>query len=179
MLDAFAVNLIKIAKDLRLLHYFEEINLPAVQAGSSIMPGKVNPVIIEAVITCGFKVSSNHQLLSRCASDGTLQINEFMPLIAFTLLESIEILINTCRTLTTHVKNIEAHRENCKQHFEHNLMIVTAFLPFIGYEKSEQLVNKYKSEGKTSFRKFLEQELGNELVDKVLSPFNLVALGHK
>jgi len=179
MLDAFAVNLIKIANDLRLLHYFEEINLPAVQAGSSIMPGKVNPVIIESVITCGFKVSSNHQLLSRCASDGTLQINEFMPLIAFTLLESLEMLINTCITLTKHVKNIEAHRENCKLHFEHNLMIVTAFIPHIGYEKAEQLVDKYKSEGKTSFRKFLEIELGTELVDKVLSPYNLMALGHK
>ena len=92
ILKASAANLSKIAGDLRLLHFLGEIALPPMQAGSSIMPGKVNPVMMEAVMQAGMAVRANDAVVTECAAHGTLQINEFMPLLASALLESIDIL---------------------------------------------------------------------------------------
>ncbi|MCK4518832.1 MAG: aspartate ammonia-lyase, partial [Candidatus Omnitrophica bacterium] len=93
ILKAHAQNLIKIANDLRLLHLFKEIELPKAQTGSSIMPGKINPVIMEAAIQAGLKVIANDLLVTEAASRGTFQINEFMPLLSHAVLESLDILI--------------------------------------------------------------------------------------
>jgi aspartate ammonia-lyase len=179
MLDSHASNIIKIATDLRFLHYLGEISLPPVQAGSSIMPGKVNPVILESAIQACMKVSNNHRLISESVSRGTLQINEFMPLIAFAFLESIDLLINTDKMLTSHVNNISADEAVCKNRFESNTAIITAFIPHIGYNKCTELLKEYDNFNSGNFRAFLTEKLGSELVGQVLSPFNLLSLGHK
>jgi aspartate ammonia-lyase len=179
MLTANACNLMKIAADLRLLHFLGEINLPPVQAGSSIMPGKVNPVILESVMSVGMKCLANDKMISDIVSRGTLQINEFIPLLAFALLESLEILLNTNKMLAKHISGITANPELCKSKFENNPMIITAFLPHIGYDKSTELIEEFTSSGANNFKEFLTGKLGKELVDSVLSPESLMSLGYR
>jgi aspartate ammonia-lyase len=111
IMKACAANLLKICGDLRLLHMTGKIKLPAVQAGSSIMPGKVNPVILESVMQIGIKVQANDFIITECASRGSLQINEFLPLLASSLLESMELLGDACGMLANHME-IQADRSN-------------------------------------------------------------------
>jgi aspartate ammonia-lyase len=179
MLNAHAVNLMKIAADMRLLHYFGEINLPPVQAGSSIMPGKVNPVIIESVIQSGMKARSSCALIAECCSNGTLQINEFLPLIAQEYLNSIDILININRIFTRHVNEISANPEVCREYFEKNEAIITAFLPLIGYKKAEEILADYRKSGEKNLKIYLNGVLGEEAVNKVLAPAKLMSLGYR
>ena len=178
MLNACAVNLIKVSRDLRLLHFLEEIELPTVQAGSSIMPGKVNPVILEAVISAGMKVRADHGLVGEAASAGTLQINEWLPVLALALLESIDLLTRAAGMLAPHVAGIRANAEKCRERANRSPTLITAFLPHIGYDRAQELAHEFKASGQTDFRGFLEQRLGRELVDKTLSPENLTALGY-
>lgn len=178
ILTAHSSNIIKICKDIRTLHFTGEIVLPAVQSGSSIMPGKVNPVIMEAVIEAGIKVNANHQIISQCAAMGSLQINEFLPLIAEAVLESLRILIAADTMLSAHIESIQAVPEKCETFANGSLTLITAFLPYIGYEQAEKLIREYVVSGKHNFREFLTEKLGNETVDKVLSPSNLVSLGY-
>lgn len=179
MLDSHAANIIKIASDLRLLHYLGEIALPPVQAGSSIMPGKVNPVILESAIQACMKVSNNHRLVSECVSRGTLQINEFMPLIAFTFLESLDLLINTDKMILPHISGIKANETVCKSRFESNTVIITAFIPSLGYNKCEEILKEYLASGEDNFREYLLTRLGSDLVENTLSPSNLLSLGYR
>lgn len=180
MLAANAVNLIKISKDIRILHFLNEITLPAVQAGSSIMPGKVNPVILESVISASQKVLSLNDLVIKSASDGSLQINEFMPLIAESLLESIDLLAVSNKILNNHVEQISASEEQCHENLDKSLMFITAFLPEIGYEKSEEILEEYIVKGKKGlFKDFLTEKLGDKLVKEVLSAANLTSLGFR
>ena len=183
MMKAVSANLLKICGDLRLLHMNGKIKLPAVQAGSSIMPGKVNPVILESVMQIGIKVQANDFIVTECASRGTLQINEFMPLLASALLESMELLGAAAGMLAKHAEGILADEAECERQFFQSLEIVTAFLPSIGYERATELVQTYKdqtdSTDQTDFKEFLVKELGSELVEKTLSPQNLMALGHR
>jgi aspartate ammonia-lyase len=179
ILKAHAVNLIKIANDLRLMNLLGEINLPQLQAGSSIMPGKVNPVLAEAAIQVGMKVIANDAIVTDAAARGTLQINEFLPMLAHALLESLDLLININRLLTEHVRGIQANKEKCEEYFNASPMIITALLPVIGYEKATQFITEFSSCGEKNIRLFLEKKLGKELIDKVLSPYQLTALGYK
>jgi aspartate ammonia-lyase len=179
IMKACAANLLKICGDLRLLHMIGKIRLPAVQAGSSIMPGKVNPVVLESVMQIGIKVQSNDLIVSECASRGSLQINEFMPLLAFALLESMELLGAACAMLAKHAEGIVADEAACEQQFNASVEIVTAFLPVVGYEQATVLVESFKKTGRTDFRAYLVKELGEETVGKILSPQNLMALGHR
>lgn len=179
ILKACAANLLKICGDLRLLHMTGKIELPAVQAGSSIMPGKVNPVILESVMQVGIKVQANDFIITECASRGSLQINEFLPLLASALLESLELLGDACTMLAGHAARIEADEAKCKMLFAQSLEIVTAFLPSIGYERATELVEIFKQTGRTDFKNYLTEELGEELVEQTLSPQNLMALGHR
>ena len=178
MLKACAVNLTKICRDLRLLHYLGEIRLPSCQAGSSIMPGKVNPVMLEAVIAAAMKVKANDVLIADAASHGTLQINEFLPAIAWALLESIDLLGRSAGMLAEHVGGIRADEEGCRRSLDGNPAVITAFLPAIGYEKAESLVQKFRSVARTDFRAFLNENLGKDLVDRVLEPNRLMSLGY-
>jgi len=179
ILKAHAVNLIKIANDLRLMNLLGEIHLPQLQAGSSIMPGKVNPVLAEAAIQTGIKVIANDGIITETAARGTLQINEFLPLLAHALLESLDLLINVNELLTEYVRGIEANKEKCEEYFDASPMIITALLPVIGYERATRLITEFSSLGKKNMRRFLEEKLGKELIDKVLSPYQLTALGYK
>lgn len=178
ILSAHASNLMKICRDLRTLHFTGEIALPAVQSGSSIMPGKVNPVIIEAAISAAIKVNANHQIISQCAGMGTLQINEYLPLIGSALLESIRLLAGSNVMLATHVEKIQSFPAKCEEYAHRSITLITAFLPRIGYEKAELLVKEYIATGKNNFREFLVEKLGVEVVDKTLSAASLVALGY-
>ncbi len=183
ILKACASNLLKISGDLRLLHMNRQIKLPAVQAGSSIMPGKVNPVILECVMQIGIKVQANDFIVTECASRGSLQINEFLPLLASALLESMELLARAAGILAGHAEEIEADEAECARQFNASVEIITAFLPVIGYDRSTVLVQQFKAlsgpAGQFDFRTFLENELGAELVARTLSPQNLMALGYR
>jgi aspartate ammonia-lyase len=179
ILKAHATNLIKISNDLRLLHLLEEIGLPKLQAGSSIMPGKVNPVLLEAVIQAAIKVMADDLIVTETCSRSTLQINEFLPLLAHSLLEGLDILININSILAEHVAEIKAREEKCREYFEQSSMTITAFLPHIGYDRAAVLLREFDSSGRKNLREFLSEKLGQDLVDRILSPYHLVALGYR
>lgn len=179
ILKALAVNLIKVCDDLRLLTMSGEIKLPAVQAGSSIMPGKVNPVILEAVIQAGLQVKANDMIVADAASRASLQICEFMPLLAHSLLESLDLLIAASNMLAKHVDGIKADKEQCLQNVVQCPEIITAFVPQLGYDRCAELLTEFQSAGAGSIRDFLTEKLGEKMVNKTLSPQNLMALGHR
>ena len=116
ILKAHAVNLIKISNDLRLLNFLGEVRLPVCQAGSSIMPGKVNPVIPEAVIQAALRVMANDLLATEAASRSSLQINEFLPLLAQALLGSIGLLTAANKVLAAHIDGIQADEARAGLH---------------------------------------------------------------
>lgn len=179
ILNAAAVNLIKVSDDLRRLTMLGEIKLPAVQAGSSIMPGKINPVILESVIQIGIKVKSNNNIVADCAARGSLQICEFMPLLADTLLESIDLLIVAAHMLSKHIAGIDADQSKCRERLYASPEIITAFVPALGYDRCTALFKQFEQQGPGTIREFLEKELGRDVVEKTLSPKNLMSLGHK
>lgn len=179
ILKALAANLIKICGDLRLLNYWGEIRLPALQAGSSIMPGKVNPVMMEAGVQAGLRVMASDLLVTEAVSRGTLQISEFLPLLSFALLGSLDVLINISRALTAHIDGIEADEARCRHYFDRSPAIITAFLPVIGYDRGTGLFQEFQASSGEDLRAFLSDRLGAELVDKTLSPHNLLSLGYR
>ncbi|MCK9432463.1 MAG: aspartate ammonia-lyase [Candidatus Omnitrophica bacterium] len=178
ILKAHASNIRKISGDLRLLNLLGEISLPVLQAGSSIMPGKVNPVVLEAAAQAGIKVISNDMIITEACSSATLQINEFMPLLAQALLESLDILINVNRIMSLHVSGINADEKKCRWYFDRSPAIITALLPQIGYHKAQELLDEFKASQREDLRVFLSEKLGEGLVNKVFSSHNLIALGH-
>ncbi len=146
ILKACASNLFKISNDLRLLSSgpnagLNEINLPEMQAGSSIMPGKVNPVIPEAAAQAALQVMGNDQIITSACSAGNLELNQFMPIIAHALLGSLSILNNACRILCKKcVSGITANEENCKKTVASSTAVVTALVPKLGYKKAEKII---------------------------------------
>ncbi len=179
MLKAAAVNLIKISRDLRLLHLFGEIRLPPVQAGSSLMPGKVNPVIVESVIQAGMRICAEDAVVAQCVAGGTLQICEFMPLLAQALLGSLELLISATQVLAAHVDGITADAACCARQVSASAGIVTAWIPVIGYEAATALVQRGQAEGVTDWMAYLEREFGAAQVAEMLRPERLLALGYR
>lgn len=163
ILKAHATNLIKIANDLRLLNSYNEICLPPVQAGSTIMPGKVNPVIAEMVSQIGLKVLGNDVIISHASALGQLELNHNMPLIAFSLLESLELLINTNIIFAQKcIDGIKANEEFIKEHLYSSTATLTALLPKFGYEKLSEISKKLK-ETKVSVKEYiLENNLMTE-----------------
>jgi aspartate ammonia-lyase len=179
ILNAAAVNLIKVSDDLRRLAMLGEIKLPAVQAGSSIIPGKVNPVILESVMQIGIKVKANNNIVADCAARGSLQICEFMPLLADALLESIDLLIAAAQMLAKHAAGIDADQGRCLERLYASPEIITAFVPMLGYDRCSELIKQFEQHGKGNIREFLENELGRKAVETTLSPQNLMSLGYK
>ena len=153
MLKRIAVKLSKTCNDLRLLSSgpragLGEINLPAVQAGSSIMPGKVNPVIPEVVNQIAFEVIGNDITVSFAAEAGQLQLNAFEPVIAHSLFKSIAHLAAGCRTLADRcVKGITANREFLKASVERSIGLVTALNPIIGYANATDVAREALASG--------------------------------
>ncbi len=185
ILKACASNLFKISNDLRLLSSgpsagLNEINLPEVQAGSSIMPGKVNPVIPEATAQAALLVMGNDQIITSACSTGNLELNQFMPVVAHALLENLSVLNNACRMLSHKcVLGITANEENCKKNIESSTAIITALVPMLGYQQAEQileLAGKEKISIKEAAIKssFISEKEFNEL----LTSESVCRLGH-
>lgn len=175
-LKVLAANLIKISNDFRLLASgpatgLGEIRLPAVQPGSSIMPGKVNPSIAEMMDMVGFQVIGNDTTLTFCAQAGQLELNVMMPLAAYSLLNSIEILSNGIETFTERcVKGIKANEKKARMYLERNPIIITALAPYLGYEKAAEVAKKSYKEGKTVKEIILKEKLmDKKTLDKLLS----------
>jgi fumarate hydratase class II len=147
-LKTVAVSLIKIANDLALMGSgpragIAEIRLPELQKGSSIMPGKVNPVIPEVTIQAADQVIGNDAAITVAGSQGQFELNVRVPLIARNLLDSIKLLSATCRTLDEKcVSGIEPNEEMLERHREANLIVATALNPHIGYDKAGEIVKE-------------------------------------
>ena len=153
-LKVVAVSLIKIANDLALMGSgprvgFAELRLPELQKGSSIMPGKVNPVIPEVTIQVGDQVIGNDAAISMAGSQGQFELNVRVPLIAKNLLESITLLASTCRLLDTKViQGVEPNHEANKAAAEGTLATATALNPYIGYDKASEIVKTAADSGR-------------------------------
>jgi aspartate ammonia-lyase len=184
ILKALASNLLKISTDLRILSSgpdggIGEIVLPARQAGSSIMPGKVNPVIAEAVSQAAIAVMANDSAITHACSAGNLELNQFMPLIADALLTNVQLLTNACRIFGSFcVSGIEANEKRCKQNVETSTAIVTALVEKIGYKTAQEIATSAKNENKTIRQIILERRIMSESeFDSLISPQKVTMLG--
>jgi aspartate ammonia-lyase len=184
ILKACASNLIKISTDLRLLSSgpdagLGEIRLPARQAGSSIMPGKVNPVIPEAVTQAALLVCANDQALTQACSMGNLELNPFLPLVADRLLDSLELLSNACSILRRFcVAGLEADEARCRSHVHGATAILTSLIERIGYEAATEVARQARAEGRSIREIVLEKEhLTAAEFDCLVSPENVMRLG--
>lgn len=180
-LKRLAVKLSKICNDLRLLSSgpragLNEINLPELQAGSSIMPAKVNPVIPEVVNQVCFKVIGNDMCITMAAEAGQLQLNVMEPVIAQSMFESISLLTNACYNLVEKcVKGITANKKVCEDYVFNSIGIVTYLNPFIGHHNGDKIGKICAQTGKNVREVVLELELLTEAeLDDILSPANLM-----
>jgi len=152
-LNTVAISLMKIADDIRWLASgpssgLHEIRLPALQPGSSIMPGKVNPVMSESLMMVAARVMGNHATISVAGSRGNLELNVMMPVLAFSLLESISLLANGCRVFAERcVVGIEANADRCRELLERNPAIATALNLRIGYDQASEVAKEAAREG--------------------------------
>jgi len=181
VLKRCAVKLSKICNDLRLLSSgpragFGEIRLPAMQPGSSIMPGKVNPVIPEVVNQVCFDVIGGDITVTMAAEAGQLQLNVFEPIIAFRLLRNISAMTNACRVLREKcVVGIEANPGVMRDFVERSIGLVTALVPVLGYEQCTALAKQALDSGRGVVELVLEQKLlTRKQVDEILDPKRLV-----
>ncbi len=154
-LKTIAVSLSKVAGDIRLLASgprtgLAEITLPALAPGSSIMPGKVNPVLCEAVTMVSAQVIGHDTAITHCGMGGALELNVMMPLIAHNLLESIRLVANVCGLFAERcVSGIEANTQHTKATLERNLSLVTALAPRIGYDRAAAIAKEAFASGRT------------------------------
>ena len=155
VLKRVAVKLSKICNDLRLLNSgpragFGEIRLPAVQAGSSIMPGKVNPVMPEVMNQIAYQVIGNDLTVTLGAEAGQLQLNAMEPVIAFNILQSMRMLTRGMKVLREKcVDGIEADAARCKMLLEHSLVAVTAINPYVGYAMASSVAKEALASGQS------------------------------
>ncbi|MCV3407039.1 aspartate ammonia-lyase [Campylobacter lari] len=180
-LKTAAVRLSKIANDLRLMNSgprcgLGEINLPKMQPGSSIMPGKVNPVICEAVGEACYEVIGNDVTIMLCSERGEFELNAFEPGIAYGLFNSIVLLENAMKSLAEKaVRDLTANPEACKQSVLNSIGIVTAFNPVLGYEKSASIAKEALETGKAVGDICLEKGyLPKEEIERILTPENML-----
>ena len=149
LLKALAVNLMKISGDLRIMNSgpkggFGEIQLAQLQQGSSIMPGKINPVIPEMVMECAMRVIANDTAITMAAAHGELELNAFLPLIADCLLESLTLetkAVNLFREKC--IVPLKANERNCRRHLEESYAFATAYIPRLGYDRVSEIVHNY------------------------------------
>ena len=173
-LKTLAVSLTKIANDLRFLGSgpragLSEIFLPELQKGSSIMPGKVNPVIPEVVTQVAAQVIGNDQAIAIGGMQGHFELNVFVPLMARNLLQSIKLLASACRLLDEKcVAGIEANREQCESYAELTLSAATALNPYIGYDKAAEIVKKASTTGKSLREVALAEGVDAAILDDAL-----------
>ncbi|MBI9057527.1 MAG: aspartate ammonia-lyase [Labilibaculum sp.] len=176
-----AIKLSKICNDLRLLSSgprcgFNEINLPKMQPGSSIMPGKVNPVIPEVVNQIAYKVIGNDLTVTFAAEAGQLELNVMEPVLVRAILESMEMLVNGMATLKERcITGITANVEHCKEMVLNSIGIVTAVNPTLGYEASSRIAKRALVENRSVYDLILEEGLlSKEKLDEILSPERMI-----
>jgi fumarate hydratase class II len=173
-LRTVAVSLTKIANDLRFLGSgpragLAEIFLPELQKGSSIMPGKVNPVIPEVVTQVAAQVIGNDQAIAVGGLQGHFELNVFVPLMARNLLQSITLLASACRLLDEKcVRGIAANREQCERYAELTLSAATALNPYIGYDKATEIVKKASASGRSLREVAREEGVSDDVLDEAL-----------
>jgi aspartate ammonia-lyase len=180
-LKRVAIKLSKICNDLRLLSSgprcgFNEINLPKMQPGSSIMPGKVNPVIPEAMNQTCFKIIGNDLTVTMAAEAGQLQLNVMEPVIAYAILESVHILINALDCLRLNcIDGITANEEHTKNMVLNSIGIVTALNPYIGYKNSTKIAKEALEKNLSVYDLVLHYDLlSKEKLDEILNPENML-----
>ncbi|WP_372732044.1 lyase family protein [Novosphingobium sp.] len=183
VLKRVAVKLSKTCNDLWLLSSgpragFNEINLPAKQAGSSIMPGKVNPVIPEVVNQVAYEVIGNDLTITMAAEAGQLQLNAFEPIIFYSLNRSLVHLTAACRTLEKNcIAGITANRDYLRNIVENSIGVVTALNTYIGYEVATQIAMDAHSTGRGVYDLVLEKKLMSvDQLERVLLPENLIGI---
>lgn len=184
ILKAMATNLTKIASDLRLLSSgpdagIGEIRLPARQAGSSLMPAKVNPVIPEAVTQAAIRVAANDQAIAQACAMGSLELNPFLPLVADSLLESLDLLARAARILGEYcVSGLEADGDRCRKGVEASSAALTALAGALGYERAQALAGRARAEGKTVREAALAGgELTGGEFEALIAPDSVTRLG--
>ena len=180
-LKRLAVKLSKISNDLRLLASgprcgLAEINLPARQPGSSIMPGKVNPVIPEVVSQVAFKIIGNELCVTMAGEAAQMELNAMEPVMAQCSFESVDLMANACDTLRTLcVEGITSNEENCRREVNRSIGIVTALNPYIGYEHSTEIAKKAMETGRGVVELVLEEGiLTQEDLNAILDAKNMV-----
>jgi aspartate ammonia-lyase len=183
-LKSLAIKLSKTCNDLRLLSSgpragLNEINLPPMQPGSSIMPGKVNPVIPEVVNQVCFKAIANDLAVTLAAEAGQLQLNVMEPIIAYCILESQTMFMNAADTLRRHcVEGITANQDVCRRYVEHSIGVVTALNPLLGYETATELAAEAMKTGKGIVELVREKNLlSEEQISIVLDPKTMTGAG--
>ncbi|HEU5340308.1 aspartate ammonia-lyase [Edaphobacter sp.] len=179
-LRTLALEMIRISNDLRLLSSgpntgFNEIHLPSLQPGSSIMPGKVNPVLAELTAMVAFQVIGNDAATAYAVQAGQLELNVMMPAMAHNTLQSITILTNTLRELDHRcVRGLTANRERCAHYAASTIALATALNPYIGYRKAAELVKESVGTGKSIVALAREKKLlTEEQIAEILDPKNM------
>jgi aspartate ammonia-lyase len=179
-LRALALELVRISNDLRLLSSgpntgFNEIHLPSLQPGSSIMPGKINPVLPELTAMVAFQVIGNDAATALAVQAGQLELNVMMPTMAHNTLQSITILTNTLRELDHRcVRGITANRERCSFYAASTIALATALNPYLGYAKAAALVKESVATGRSIVQLAREQQLLSEQqIAEILDPKNM------
>lgn len=184
LLKSAASNLIKICNDIRLLASgpaggIAEIKLKPLQAGSSIMPGKVNPVIPEMAVQVCMKVIGNDNAITMAAMSGQLELNAFTPLIADLLLESLKIMHNAVAALTDKcIETLHIDKDRCRANVEKSSAIATALVHHTGYEKAAEIAKKAQLEGKT-IKEIMSREgiLAPQILNIILEPYQITKPG--
>lgn len=143
------------------------------------MPGKVNPVIPEAVGQAAIRAMGNDGIIAQCAASGNLELNQYMPLIADSLLESIELLTQGCKILREHcIQEMKANEEQCRKNVLNSTALITALIPVIGYEKASQIVKKAKQDQCSVYVAVLNSGLVNQQeLSELISPEAVCRLG--
>jgi fumarate hydratase class II len=177
-----AVSLVKIANDVRLLNSgprcgIGEITVPAVQPGSSIMPGKVNPVIAESMAQVCAHVIGNDAAITFGGASGLLDLNVMLPMMAHNLLESEQLLANASRMFADKcIAGIEGNLKRCEEQIEWSMSMVTSLAPVIGYDRASQLAKQAVAEGKTVRQLCIDDQVLPEAeLDKLLDPRSMLA----
>ena len=179
-----AVNLSKMCNDLRLMSSgprtgFCEINLPAKQNGSSIMPGKINPVIPEVVNQVAFNIIGNDVTITMAAEAGQLELNAFEPIIFYNLFESIQTLSNAVQTLVDNcIVGITANEEHCREMVESSIGIITAICPYVGYETAANIAKEALRTNQSVRELILQKKLlSEEQLTTILDPYTMTKPG--
>jgi aspartate ammonia-lyase len=184
MLKACAATLMKIASDLRLLGSgpatgLGEISLAPLQAGSSIMAGKINPVMPEAVTQAALRVMANDQLVTMAVALGQLELNHLLPVITHAMTESLTLLTAACRGLAATCPDIRARRERCHAHVESSAALATVLVPALGYDRVEALVAGARAAGRSVRDQAAWAGVASaEAMERLLSPRQLCKLGY-